>query len=316
MSSLNKSPHRTALSVNNRRVIFLDIVRIILALWILLYHSIIHLHCDYGVLNVILIQQTIPMTLFFMLSGVSLQMVYGNKPMDDNETIKNFYLKRMIAIWPLYMVCTIFTTIINVGAGLQSGIDNFILFPLEVLGLQSIFPGSLFQYASNSGTWFISCLFVCYAMFPMLVKILNYKYSRKTMQLVILLCLWSYLSLVEWKFDVQFMYTNPLMRLLEFMIGISLAKVVHFQPKEVKPYCKPLVSISNLAFALYLGQGFVILPLKYCPKYGLLPSGISNIILILVVIVAAYIIAILLHEVVEKPSKRVLAKYFFDWHQR
>lgn len=320
MSSLNNTPpsHRTALSVNNKRVIFLDIVRIILALWILLYHSIIHLHCDYGFLNVILIHQTIPMTLFFMLSGYSLQMVYGNKSMDDGKAVKNFFFKRLISIWPLYMVCTILIIIMNVGAGQQSIIDNFILFPIEVLGIQSLFPGSLFNYASNSGTWFISCLFLGYAMFPILMRIVDCKWKirGKVLLLVILLALWIYISFVGRKYDVQFMYTNPLMRLLEFFIGMSLANIVVLRLSEVSIYYKPLVYFSNLAFALYLGQGFVLLPLKYCLKNNLLPSGLSNILLISVVITSAYIVAIILHEEVEKPSKQVLTKYLTSVRNR
>lgn len=287
-----------------------------MALWILLYHSIIHLHCDYGLLNVVLINQTIPMTLFFMLSGYSLQMTYGSKFREKSTSVKKFYAKRLAAIWPLYMVCTILTIIIYVGAGQQSLLDNLILMPLEMMGLQSLFPGSLFQYSSNSGTWFISCLFVCYAMFPVLAKVVNYSNRRKVAFLTFFILLWVYFIFIEGKFDVQFMYTNPLKRLLEFLIGMALANVLIIRSIKVKRYHKPLVYVSNMSFALYLGQGFVILPLKYCIKYNIIPVNLSNELLILLLVVAAYIVAIVLHEVVEKPSKHLLSKYMSNVRNR
>ena len=292
----------------NHRVILLDVLRVLLALLILLYHSIIHLHCDYGIMNVVLIRQTIPMTLFFVLSGYSLQMTYGAKFEGEGMSVKVFYAKRLAAIWPLYMVCTILAIIMNVGAGNQTISDNLFLMPVEILGLQSVFPGSLFNYASNSGTWFVSCLFVSYALYPVLARIVNRIVSRNWLPLLGLILLWFYFSGITRRFDVQFMYTNPMMRLLEFLIGMVLANNLTLRSTQVTPLLKPLVYFSNLSLALFLGQGFIILPLKYCIKYNIFPFELSNIQLIMVVIVFAYIVAILLHEAVEMPSKRFLNK--------
>lgn len=305
----NIPPH--SLVSNPQRVIALDVLRILLALWILLYHSMVHLHCDYGFFNIVIKHQTIPMTLFFMLSGYSLQIVYGKKSTEEGWKVKPFYAKRAIAIWPLYMVCTLLMIIMNVVAGYQTIVDNIILFPVEILGIQSIFPGSLFEYASNSGTWFISCLFISYSLFPVLAKIVNMKSNLRWLLLLCLISLWLYITIIGRKFDVQFMYTNPMVRSLEFLIGMAVAKNFESRPAQVMPLLKPLVYVSNLSLALFLGQGFVLLPLKYVFKYNILPFEFSNQVLIIVVIISAYIVAILFHEMIEKPSKRMLQKKLF-----
>lgn len=248
------------------------------------------------------------MTLFFMLSGYSLQMVYGKTFEVGNASLKCFYEKRLIAIWPLYITCTILIIIMNVVTGYQTVADNLTLLPVEIMGIQSIFPGSLFEYASNSGTWFISCLFFCYALFPVLTRIVNRIANRLLFLSFSLVILWFYLTIIGCRFDVQFMYTNPIMRLLEFLIGMLVAMNLTLHSSPITPTLRPLVYLSNLSFALFLGQGFVILPMKYCLKFNILPFELSNIGLITVVILSAYFIAFLLHEAVERPSKRILQK--------
>lgn len=61
----------------NQRIIGLDVLRILLAFLIYLFHSRIHLLCDYGIFNDFVVSGSIAMSAFFMLSGYSLQLTYG-----------------------------------------------------------------------------------------------------------------------------------------------------------------------------------------------------------------------------------------------
>ena len=219
------------ISPKNKRVIGLDIVRIALALVIFLFHSNVHLDCRYGALtDLVSVSHTIAMTGFFMLSGYSLQVAYGQKELDDKLSVLMFYKKRLIAIYPLYIICGSTFVLMCIVYGKQSIIDNLLLLPIELLGVQSFFAGSLFKYSHNSGTWFVSCLLVCYAFYPLLKSVIQ-KASRRWL-VVIALLVWvflSYFPFVSEKFEAGSMYTNPFIRACEFSLGALLARINSIQ---------------------------------------------------------------------------------------
>lgn len=65
----------SASPVAHPRIIGLDIIRISLMLLIYLFHSHMHYHCDYGLLNSFISMGAIAITAFFMLSGYSFQNI-------------------------------------------------------------------------------------------------------------------------------------------------------------------------------------------------------------------------------------------------
>lgn len=151
------------------RNVALDFFRIALALLIFFFHSHCHLGCTYGFLTTFFSYGNVAMTGFFMLSGYAMTLGYGKKDFKEWSDYKRFYLKRLITIYPLYIVTGTLFVLMNIVAGKQTIIDNLLLFPIEVLGIQAIFPGSLFAYAHNSGTWFVSCIFFSYLLYPIIL---------------------------------------------------------------------------------------------------------------------------------------------------
>ena len=145
------------------RNVGLDFLRISLALLIFMFHSNMHFECHYGVLNHFARYGAIAMTGFFMLSGYALSL--SNKEiLTDIGSLKNYLLKRFISIYPLYYFVA-FAFMILLGS--ESFQSLALLFPFEVLGLQSCFT-SLSMISHNGGTWFISCLTICYLLYPLL----------------------------------------------------------------------------------------------------------------------------------------------------
>ena len=168
----------------------------------------------------------IAMTGFFLLSGYVLNLTYGRKNLVCPSELKLFYLKRLISIIPLYFVWATIMVIVNVVFNGKSAlIEEGILFPIELFGIQSTFS-SLFSFSHNGGSWFISCILICYFLYP-LIQIITATISNKTRILLVVvlsaILLWS--PIVQHYFDLQKIYTNPFFRALEFSIGILVSQL-------------------------------------------------------------------------------------------
>lgn len=211
---------------NNQRIIGLDYLRVALAICVFCYHSRIHIGCSYGILNDFFRSPKLAMAGFFMLSGYSLQIAYGNKDLLTKGRTKHFYLKRLITILPLYIIVGYMSVIMKMIAGTQTLADNVFLLPIELLGVQSFFNGSLFQYAHNGGTWFVSCILICYFIYPLIKELIKgYSRKRTTIAIVFIIVLLSYIHLLPNRFECGNLYTNAFLRSLEFILGMLIAKM-------------------------------------------------------------------------------------------
>lgn len=199
------------------RILGLDCFRIFLMLVIFMFHSQMHFSCDYGILNSFISMGAIAMTGFFILSGFSLQLSSTNSKLTDSKEITHFYLKRLISIIPLYFFVHIVRFVCD---GFEPIINRLILFPIQTLGLQALFS-SLFRFSHNGGTWFISCLLVCYFVFPLIHILLSKLTTKQNLILLFTLAfvlLWG--PVVQRRFGTNSIYDNPFFRLIEFTIGI------------------------------------------------------------------------------------------------
>lgn len=203
--------------VQANRLAGLDVFRIMAALVVFLFHTYVHMKCNYGIFSGFVNMGAIFMTGFFMLSGYVLFITWKHKCLSEITNIKVFYKKRLIGIYPLYLLLTF----LNVSP--RGG--QTLLVPIEILGLQSTFV-SLFSYAHNSGTWFVSCLIICYLLYPFgqeVVKQISFKW--KLIFVVVMGSILLYAPLVVIKYQTAHIYDNPFYRCLEFSIGIFLASI-------------------------------------------------------------------------------------------
>ncbi len=209
----------------------LDIFRVMAVLVVLMFHTKINHGCDFGVADGFIRMGAIFMTGFFMLSGFVLFANYSGKNVMEKGNLKQFYLKRLIGIFPLYFFVSI---VYMVFCGSESLRQNLILFPVETLGLQSHFS-SLFDVSHNSGTWFISNLFFCYLLFPLMQEVAKQISNKARIFAIIsssLIVLWA--PLVVHTFSTAGIYESPVFRALEFFIGVllcSLSSAVSARPK-------------------------------------------------------------------------------------
>lgn len=157
------------------RLFGLDIFRILLTVEIVMFHSNGQLGCSYGkVINLFLRAGAVTMTAFFILSGYVNQHAISNRDFSKKSVIKRFYFDRVISILPTYyFVAFLFSILLAV----DSVWDQIILIPIETLCLQTIFT-SLFTVSHNGGTWFISCIMICYLVFPLITLLIGKMSSR------------------------------------------------------------------------------------------------------------------------------------------
>lgn len=210
-----------------KRLVGLDLLRISMAFLIFMFHSRFHvLHCSYGFLNYFVDMGAIAMTGFFMLSGYVINISYSRKDMSSSVELKRFYLKRLISIIPLYLVWAFILVIANVLVNGKSAIiEEFVLLPIEVLGIQSVYS-SLFEFSHNGGSWFISCILICYFLYPLLQNItknITDKNRIVVISVLSVILLWS--PFVQHYFHLQKIYSNPFFRALEFSIGILVSQL-------------------------------------------------------------------------------------------
>lgn len=205
------------------RLFLLDIMRVTCAIMIFLRHSISMFGCTYGYrLDEFFYKMTSPvMTCFFILSGFSIHYQHRTEKV-SSVWMRVFLKKRLIAIMPSYLLVVIIWPVFYLDQ-----IKNWaVLIPIELLGVQTSFH-SLFGILHNGGTWFVSCLLIAYAMYPVIKSILESgnRWNPIIMMLLTHFVL-AYSSFIVSSFSLESLYSNPIARTAEFMIGASFAEIL------------------------------------------------------------------------------------------
>lgn len=206
---------------HKQRFFMIDIVRILCALIIFVRHAQTMAGFYFGnIIGPLCISMTnIVMTCFFILSGFSLYLSHGGGEQFTKKYILRFYAKRFISILPLYYLVHILWVLFFE----ENIIEALIYTPIEILGIQSVFS-SVFGVMHNGGTWFVSCILLCYIVYPLFTNIIQDTSRIKIKTLfLILIMLYYYLPYYGVLTGSISLYTNPFERMLEFFIGILLA---------------------------------------------------------------------------------------------
>lgn len=208
--------------MTKERAFGLDYLRIALALLIFFFHSRDYCNVRFGLVDSFLGNGATSMSAFFMLSGWALFITYYKNNFIDITNLKVFFIKRLVSILPLYyFVSLIFVIFI----GKETVIQNIVLFPIEAFGLQALIPGS-FPLTHNGGTWFISCILICYLIFPFIKDF--FKSINNSVRYWLLASFYILLAIIPiiqlyFRYTLESVYSNPFLRMLEFCIGVTLA---------------------------------------------------------------------------------------------
>lgn len=201
----------------------LDLFRIGLALSVFAFHDRMHMGCSFGRLNYFLNVGALAMTGFFMLSGFVIYHMYAEEDFSNVSNVKRFWVKRMSSVWPLMVFAGYLAVLLRIMAGSRGVLDSLLVLPVEIVGLSSVF-NSLSRFGHTDGTWFVSCIFICYLLFPFAQ--MTIRHSSNRWRLVVLLVASSFLMyapVVLLRFHLNKIYTNPVLRFFEFLVGMLLA---------------------------------------------------------------------------------------------
>ena len=128
--------------------------------------------------------------------------------------------------------------------------------PMELCLVQSVFAGS-FKFLHNGGTWFMSCLFVCYLFYPYVARTICSQSEKRNIMLALIMYFFSsYAFFPAYTYKFAGIYSNPLLRLLEFSIGIIIAdSFMQRHEKRIKKNAWIFVAAASLVLFLALSFG-------------------------------------------------------------
>lgn len=208
----------------NNRLFSLDYLRGLAAFGIMIYH---YVHFSNGRLT----SETFigrlgyyGVSVFYLLSGLTLYYVYFNKMKPSKEDTVLFFKKRFFRIFPLLWLVTIV-------AILMSGKtpDLYMLF----LNLTGLFGFINWDAIFSPGTWSIGNELVFYVFFPFFVLFTkSYKWLMVLLSILLfgLFLYFPFFKISAKHIDTYWhIYTNPLNQVFlflgGFLIGLSLNKV-------------------------------------------------------------------------------------------
>lgn len=255
----------------HERLLTIDLLKIGAVLIIFAFHCNMHLGVEFSFLTPFISQGAVVMDLFFIVSGFTLFYKYQSDTLLDQKEIMTFYYKRLAAIYPLYLLILVIFFVI----GTESIQQKIITLPIELSLLQSWFSG-LFSFSHNGGTWFLSCLAVCYALYPLARTWIYQLNQRKRMALLIIIYLiCASTPFITSELALPNMYSSPLLRFLQFLSGGILFEMVKGKSGEIGG--RDICIVSGICFGLvyfvsvfarndyrvneYISYGFITYPL-------------------------------------------------------
>lgn len=160
-------------------------------------------------------------TFFFVLSGFVLTWTRR-----DDDTVRSFYWRRFARVWPLHALTAVAAAVLLLSRGEE--ISAFAAATTAFL-VQAWFRDPETTYALNGVSWTLSCEAFFYAVFPFLApQVLRFSPRAVLGGLVALtwLTVIAVAVVLPRQSDGWLLLNNPTFRVLEFAIGIALARYV------------------------------------------------------------------------------------------
>lgn len=186
-------------------------------------------------------------SVFFVLSGLSMAIVYSNY-LKDIQTSISFFIRRIFRIWPLLWIAIALITIPRIMNG--QNVDLFWLFA----NMTTLFGFIKPEAYINTGAWSIGNEVVYYAFTPLIIFLYDKKIKFGdifTLITFLISCIFSFylLNREETLKSQWFMYVNPFNNLFLYCAGISL--YYHLRNVTIKPFLNSFIFIASILFFIY-----------------------------------------------------------------
>lgn len=184
--------------------------------------------------------------IFYVLSGLTLYIVYEQKMSGGIKSVKSFLLKRFFRIYPLLWMVILYNFLHTFMLS-----HEFINYNKVLLNLSGLFGFFTWSDYIGMGVWSIGNELVFYALFPILIFALH-----KSKSLFFLIYLFSFILFIYFTFfklndinasDYWHNYTNPLNHLFYFTSGLVIGVISKYKLNN-----KVLLSVFFSSVILFL----------------------------------------------------------------
>lgn len=191
-------------------------LRFVFALMIFMHHYSI----KKGSSEVLFPEGFLGVTFFFILSGFILSYTYWDRISGGTVSIGDFLKRRIFKLYPLHLLCLVIASIISRSSHILEIVPNVLL-------LQSWIPLKEYYFSGNAVSWCLSDEMFFYLVFPFFILFFN-RHSLKSELLGLGIVLMFYICLIQLipnSYTHALFYINPLLRSLDFVIGILLFRI-------------------------------------------------------------------------------------------
>jgi peptidoglycan/LPS O-acetylase OafA/YrhL len=148
-----------------------------------------------------------------MLSGFVVSLGYGRQVREGSFRYGNFLCRRIWKLYPLHLLCLAFFLLVS-----GSAIDFPVV--MNALLIQSWVPDPTVYFSCNGVSWFLSSLFFCYLIFPLAFRWVSIYGLGAVLAFYAVVCFLTPYDKVN-----AILYVNPLLRFVDFYIGMVLYKL-------------------------------------------------------------------------------------------
>jgi peptidoglycan/LPS O-acetylase OafA/YrhL len=218
---------------------------------------------------------SIGVSFFFILSGFILAYNYQNGILKKQKKIKAFYQARFARIFPLHFL----TFIISIPLTHELFFQNERLWLIKALVnlslTQSYIPIKSIYFSFNAPSWSISNEMFFYLIFPYLISLIPKIKNKNSVVIISITSIIPLLMLVVPEgYYHQILYINPLVRVIDFIIGIIIFNVYRIFVVKERDINYNYLEISALALLIlfFVVHPFIIKEARYSYYYWI-PIG-------------------------------------------
>lgn len=187
---------------------------------------------------------------FFVLGGFAMTLGYHQKVMLPEFSYISYLTKRMIKFYPLHWLCLLAALPLCVGT------FSWPTFILNASLLHSWIPNGEYYFSYNAVSWYLADTLFFAMVFPFLFKRIT-KSSKQLKWIFFISLVLAYIFLVLLipdNMEHAILYINPLVRLLDFIVGI-FAGLLFLKIKEMQS----VKSVFDKHSKLFNGIVFVLI---------------------------------------------------------
>ena len=167
---------------------------------------------------------------FFILGGFCSYIGYSKKLCANNIGYKRYLFLRLSKFYPLHWLLLIPSFISELFTG-YSLVNSTIILCVNAMLLQSLVPLKEYYFSYNAVSWYLSDTVVLICLFPFICRFIN-RLSNFLCSLLFIILIFAELVMlfaIPDEYKHYFMYINPFARMIDFALGIYMAKLISSQ---------------------------------------------------------------------------------------